>query len=165
MYNTWGPNWLEVGQKNSLSKKTSSKWSFLLTTFSYHPSLGSRHSQICHVVIVFKVTHCFPLILCFKMSYWEVIMNFKSLSYRHFPKMCCLPKCFLFIKDFIVMRIKVPCLVSLKPLKSRDQDGSKYVYYFYTCFHNGKDMFCQSWIKWKIIGCHKNKLVLRQSSC
>ena len=91
MYNTWGPNRLEVGQKNSLSKKTSSKLSFLLTTFSYHPSLGSRHSQICHMVIVFKVTHCFPLILCFKMSYWEVIRNFKSLSYKHFPKMCCLP--------------------------------------------------------------------------
>ena len=64
----------------------------MLNTFSHHPSLGSRHSKICHRNMVVKVTHCFPLILCFKISYWEVIRNLKSLNYRHFPKMCCLPQ-------------------------------------------------------------------------
>ena len=63
------------------------------------------------------------------------------------------------------MRKKLLSLVYLKPLKSRDQDGSEYVYYFYICFHNVKDIFCQSWRKFKFIGRHKNRPALPQSSC
>ncbi len=47
MYNTCGPNRLEVGEKISWSQKIASKWHFLLTTFSHHPVSESCQDQTC----------------------------------------------------------------------------------------------------------------------
>ena len=63
----------------------------LLTTFSCHLSLDSCRGQICHIIILVKVSYCVLMLFSFKMSHWEVLRAFQSLRYWHFPKMYCLP--------------------------------------------------------------------------
>ena len=121
----------------------------MLTTFSHHLTLGSCHGQICHSIILVKVSYCFLMLFSFKMSYWEVLSDFQSLCFWHFPKTCCLPPKLLknayFLKKLSIAMEKIPQIfLKLKLLKSRDQNDS-----------DVNVLFC--WRTCKTYLCHKNK--------
>ena len=41
-----------------------------------------KNGQICHSIILVKVSYCFLMLFSFKMSHWEVLSDFQSLHYR-----------------------------------------------------------------------------------